>query len=115
MLLFLLLGAFLVKSPIFMLHLWLPKAHVEAPVSGSMILAGVLLKFGGYGCVLVFYYFVPRRRAGIWFLMSIILWGGLVCGFVCLRQTDMKSLIAYSSIGHISLCLVGLFRCYGVG
>lgn len=51
------MGSFLVKSPIFLVHLWLPKAHVEAPVSGSMMLAGVLLKFGGYGAIMVFYWF----------------------------------------------------------
>lgn len=111
----LLLGAFLVKSPVFMVHLWLPKAHVEAPVSGSMILAGVLLKFGGYGCILVFYYFIVCRLGTLRFLIRIVLWGGLVCGFMCLRQTDMKSLIAYSSIGHIALCLVGVFSCYRLG
>lgn len=55
-----LLGAFLVKSPVFMFHLWLPKAHVEAPVSGSMILAGVLLKFGGYGVIMRYYWFLFR-------------------------------------------------------
>lgn len=58
-LLFVILGAFLVKSPVFIVHRWLPKAHVEAPVSGSIILAGVLLKFGGYGCVLVYYFYAP--------------------------------------------------------
>lgn len=58
-LLFVILGAFLVKSPVFIVHGWLPKAHVEAPVSGSIILAGVLLKFGGYGCILVYYFYAP--------------------------------------------------------
>lgn len=53
-----LLLVFMVKLPVFGVHRWLPKAHVEAPVSGSMVLAGVLLKFGGVGCVLVFYYFM---------------------------------------------------------
>lgn len=69
----LLLGAFLVKSPVFMVHLWLPKAHVEAPVSGSIILAGVLLKFGGYGCILVFYYFVVKRVGVFCLLVSLVL------------------------------------------
>lgn len=111
----LLLGAFLVKSPVFMVHLWLPKAHVEAPVSGSMILAGILLKFGGYGCILVFYFFAAFGVRLFFFLTRSVLWGGLICGFICLRQVDMKSLIAYSSIGHIALCLLGIFSCYGLG
>lgn len=68
-----LLGAFLVKSPVFLVHMWLPKAHVEAPVAGSIILAGVLLKFGGYGCVLVFYYFISFQSAVLDFLMTWVM------------------------------------------
>lgn len=110
-----LLGAFLVKSPVFLVHLWLPKAHVEAPVSGSIILAGVLLKFGGYGVVIVFYWFLFGFGVFSGLLVSFVLWGGLVRGFICVRQVDMKSLVAYSSVGHMSLCLAGIIRCYGVG
>lgn len=111
----LLLGAFLVKSPVFMVHGWLPKAHVEAPVAGSIMLAGVLLKFGGYGCVLVFFYFVPFRSAVIDWLIRLVVWGGFLCSLICLRQVDVKAMIAYSSIGHISMCVRGFIRCYSLG
>lgn len=84
-------------------------------MSGSIILAGILLKFGGYGCVLVFYFFAVFGVRVFFFLISSVLWGGLICGFMCLRQVDIKSLIAYSSIGHMALCLLGIFRCYGLG
>nr|YP_010688218.1 NADH dehydrogenase subunit 4 [Pillucina pisidium (Dunker, 1860)]WBR65412.1 NADH dehydrogenase subunit 4 [Pillucina pisidium (Dunker, 1860)] len=111
----LLLGSFLVKSPIFLVHLWLPKAHVEAPVSGSMMLAGVLLKFGGYGAILVFYWFSFSSSVFCVCFVVFFLWGGLISGFICVRQVDMKSLIAYSSIGHMSLCLSGVFSCFSIG
>ena len=91
-----------------MFHLWLPKAHVEAPVAGSMILAGVLLKLGGYGLirVLVIFQAVSRKLSWLWMRLGLI--GGAYIRFVCLRQVDMKSLIAYSSVAHIRLVLCGL-------
>nr|ASA39497.1 NADH dehydrogenase subunit 4 [Typhlatya sp. JR2016] len=108
--------AFAVKLPMFTVHLWLPKAHVEAPVAGSMILAGVLLKLGGYGLVRVSPVFLEVGRHFSWLWVSLGAMGGAVISVLCLRQTDMKALIAYSSVAHMGLVLCGLmvFSWWGV-
>ena len=100
--------AFIVKLPLFVFHLWLPKAHVEAPVAGSMVLAAVLLKLGGYGMLRVIYIIPPISFSLKMFLVSLSLWGGIITSLICTRQQDMKSLIAYSSVGHISLVIAGV-------
>lgn len=99
---------FLVKIPIFFVHLWLPKAHVEAPVSGSIILAGVILKLGGYGLMRLLIIFSILNSLIRYVIISISLVGGVVVSLICLRQRDIKSLIAYSSVAHIGLVLGGL-------
>nr|YP_010954740.1 NADH dehydrogenase subunit 4 [Dorcus tanakai]WMW30125.1 NADH dehydrogenase subunit 4 [Dorcus tanakai] len=99
---------FLVKMPMYFVHLWLPKAHVEAPVSGSMILAGVMLKLGGYGLMRLMQMMIPLAIKVNSIFIVIGLVGGFFVSLICLRQGDIKSLIAYSSVAHMGLVLGGI-------
>lgn len=103
----LLITGFIVKLPIFSTHLWLPKAHVEAPIAGSIVLAAILLKLGGYGLIRVLNIF-PFNMIPNKILLSIALYGAVITRLICLRQPDIKSLIAYSSVGHIGIILAGI-------
>nr|WNV22571.1 NADH dehydrogenase subunit 4 [Psylliodes laticollis] len=107
---------FFIKIPMFFMHLWLPKAHVEAPVSGSMILAGVMLKLGGYGLLRLMVMFQLFINNWNMVIIIISMFGGFIISLVCMRQSDMKSLIAYSSVSHMGLALAGLMtvNCWGI-
>nr|YP_009257082.1 NADH dehydrogenase subunit 4 [Pseudobalistes fuscus]ANG08459.1 NADH dehydrogenase subunit 4 [Pseudobalistes fuscus] len=100
--------AFLVKMPLYGAHLWLPKAHVEAPVAGSMVLAAVLLKLGGYGMMRMLTVLDPLTKELSYPFIILALWGVIMTGSICLRQTDLKSLIAYSSVSHMGLVVGGI-------
>ena len=99
--------AFLVKFPIFFFHQWLPKAHVEAPVGGSIILAGLLLKLGGYGIIRMLYFLKITYIIKIIIIISIL--GGRILRILCLINRDIKVIIAYSSVVHIALIIVNIF------
>ena len=99
--------AFLVKFPIFFFHQWLPKAHVEAPVGGSIILAGLLLKLGGYGIIRMLYFLKITYTIKIIIIISIL--GGRILRILCLINRDIKVIIAYSSVVHIALIIVNIF------
>nr|WRY71129.1 NADH dehydrogenase subunit 4 [Dermacentor reticulatus]WRY71298.1 NADH dehydrogenase subunit 4 [Dermacentor reticulatus]WRY71311.1 NADH dehydrogenase subunit 4 [Dermacentor reticulatus]WRY71324.1 NADH dehydrogenase subunit 4 [Dermacentor reticulatus]WRY71337.1 NADH dehydrogenase subunit 4 [Dermacentor reticulatus] len=112
---FLMVLGFLVKIPMFFFHLWLPKPHVEAPISGSMMLAGVLLKLGFYGIYrFKSFFFLDLKNMAV-VLMIISIWGAVIISMACLFQIDIKALIAYSSVSHMGISLAGCltFNSYG--
>jgi NADH-quinone oxidoreductase subunit M len=101
--------AFAVKAPLWPLHTWLPDAHTQAPTVGSVILAGVLLKMGTYGLIRVGVGVAPLGAAWAAPVLGILAVAAVLAGsLICLRQTELKRLIAYSSVGHMGFVLLGI-------
>jgi len=107
---FMLLAGFAIKLPVVPLHTWLPDAHTDAPTAGSVMLAGALIKMGGYGMIRLCVSFFPdvaKTWAPLLVILAVI---GVVYGAaITLRQTDLKRLIAYSSVSHMGYVLLGIF------
>ncbi|MFC1696445.1 NADH-quinone oxidoreductase subunit M [Pseudomonadota bacterium] len=109
------LAAFSVKIPMWPVHTWLPDAHVEAPTGGSVVLAAIMLKIGGYGFIRFSLPITPDASAALdWLIITLSLIAVVYIGFVALVQQDMKKLIAYSSISHMGFVTLGLFIAFGV-
>ena len=107
--------AFAVKVPMWPVHTWLPDAHVEAPTGGSVVLAAVMLKIGGYGLIRFSLPIVPDAAAALdWLVIGLSLVAIAYIGFVALAQSDMKKLIAYSSISHMGFVTLGLFLSFAI-
>lgn len=103
-------ASFAVKMPMWPVHTWLPDAHVQAPTAGSVILAGVLLKMGGYGFIRFSLPMFPEASAHfVWLVLGLSMVAVVVTSLIALVQNDMKKLIAYSSVAHMAIVTIGLF------
>jgi len=108
-------AAFAVKVPMWPVHTWLPDAHVEAPTGGSVILAAIMLKMGGYGFLRFSLPITPDASRELdWLVITLSLVAIAYIGFVALVQRDMKKLIAYSSIAHMGFVTLGAFLAYDI-
>ena len=108
-------ASFAVKTPMWPVHTWLPDAHVEAPTGGSVILAAITLKIGGYGLIRFALPITPDAAMTLdWLVIGLSLTAIVYVGFVALVQSDLKKLIAYSSIAHMGFVTLGLFVIFGI-
>lgn len=107
--------AFYIKMPIFIFHVWLPKAHVEAPVYGSIILAAILLKLGRYGLVRFLEILRRERIKFNYIIFRICIVGAIIVSLTCLVQIDIKSLVAYSSVVHINILMCSILTLIKLG
>jgi len=109
------LAAFSVKIPMWPVHTWLPDAHVEAPTGGSVVLAAIMLKIGGYGFIRFSLPITPDASNSLdWLIITLSLIAVVYIGFVALVQQDMKKLIAYSSVSHMGFVTLGLFIAFAI-
>ncbi|WEJ61886.1 NADH-quinone oxidoreductase subunit M [Thiomicrorhabdus lithotrophica] len=107
--------AFAVKIPMFPVHTWLPDAHVEAPTAGSVVLAAIMLKMGGYGFVRFSLPITPDASMTLdWLIIGLSLIAIVYIGIVAMVQSDMKKLVAYSSISHMGFVTLGMFLVYDI-
>lgn len=111
-----LLAGFAVKVPLVPVHTWLPLAHTEAPTAGSVVLAGVLLKLGTYA---IYRFVLPFVPGALWeyapLLATLCIVGVVYGGLICWVQTDVKKLVAYSSVAHLGFCMLGMFSLNATG
>lgn len=108
--------AFAIKVPVWPLHSWLPDAHVQAPTAGSVVLAGVLLKLGTYGLIRFNLFFFPNASVDFAPYIAVLAVIGIVYGaWVCYAQTDVKKLVAYSSVSHLGFVVLGIFALNSAG
>lgn len=106
---------FLVKMPVFLFHVWLPLAHVESPLIGSILLARLILKLGRYGIVrLVEIFFLIFREVNL-YLIFLGLWGSIIAGLICISQFDLKKIVAFSSVSHMTMMLGSIFSLFYIG